>query len=297
MSPQLRAFVPFVFAWLWSTGFVSAKFGLPYAEPFTLLSLRHIFTIPIFAGIILVLGLGFGPRHAIPQQLLVGFFLHGLHLGGVFYAIKNGMPAGVSAIIVGLQPLLSFVLARIFFQERLSKRQIFGLVLGFVGIAIVLGPDLASANIPWVGVFGSICGLVGLSVGTVMQKRMQFDMPLATGGMWQFVGALAALGLLSLLTETQDVEFVWRFSATIAWLVLGISVTAMLLLTLMIREGAVSEVAAYFYLVTPLAVFQAWLFFGEYLSILAILGAVLTVFGVYLATSRSDLSDRASGSQ
>ena len=286
MSQNFRALVPFLFAWLWSTGFVSAKFGLPYAEPFTLLSIRNAITIAVFALIILAAGLRFGPLRAAPQQLLVGFFLHGLHLGGVFYAIKNGMPASLSAIIVGLQPLLSFVLAWSFFGERMSRLQIVGLLLGFVGIVIVLGPDLIDAKIPLVGVIGSVCGLVGLSVGTVMQKRMQAGMPLATGTFYQFIGAFLALSLLSFTTETQTVDPTWQFAATILWLVFGISVAAMLLLTFMIREGAVSEVAAYFYLVTPLAVLQAWLFFGEELSWISLLGVALTVFGVYLATTK-----------
>ncbi|MEM9715791.1 MAG: DMT family transporter [Pseudomonadota bacterium] len=286
MSPKLRALIPFLFAWLWSTGFVSAKFGLPYAEPFTILSIRHALTIPVFAVIILVMGFNFGPLRAAPQQFLVGFFLHGLHLGGVFYAIDNGMPAGAAAIIVGLQPILSFILARAFFGEVLSKRQIIGLVIGFAGLLLVVIPDLRNATIPVVGVIGSLCGLVGLSVGTVMQKRMRAEMPLATGSMYQFIGALVVLGALSFTTETQTIEPSWQFFAAVAWLVFGISVTAMLLLTLMIRDGAVSEVAAYFYLVTPLAVLQAWVFFGEALSITAILGGLMTVMGVYLATSK-----------
>jgi len=285
MSDRLRLFIPFIFAWLWSTGFVSTKTGLPYAEPFTMLALRHILTIAVFALIIYFFRFGFGPIKGAAQQMLVGLLLHGAYLGGVFYAIANGMPAGASAIIVGFQPILTSVLARIFFEEKMSRGQVLGLGFGLVGLSLVVAPDLAGQNIPLIGVATSLIALLGISVGTVLQKRMKREMSLATGNLYQFAGALIAMTLLSLLFETREITPHWEFVATMAWLIFGISVSAMLLLMLMIREGAVSEVAAYFYLVTPLAVLQAWLFFGETLSPTAIIGAALTVLGVYLATT------------
>lgn len=284
--------MPVLFVLLWSTGFIGARFGLPYAEPFTFLSVRFLFTLVVLYGIILAM------RERWPRGLALwlhigfaGVLVHGAYLGGVFSAIEMGMPAGVTALLVGLQPLVTAGIARSWLGEVITRNQWLGIVLGLVGITLVLGEqlDLEDPARVFTG-FGlpalaaATAALLGLSLGTLYQKRFCTGMPLTTGTFIQFVGATLVLGVASLLFETRVIEWTLPFILTLAWLIFGLSVAAILLLMALIRRGEASRVASLFYLVPPVTAVEAWILFGERLGLMALAGIVVAVVGVALAS-------------
>jgi drug/metabolite transporter (DMT)-like permease len=275
--PMTR-FIPIIFILIWSTGFIGAKFGLPYAEPFTLLMWRMIFVVPLFIALTLILK---RPNLSLKDganQALVGFLIHGLYLGGVFAAINTGMPAGLSALFVSLNPLVIGIFSGIVLKTSVSKREWLSLVLGLCGVIIVLyGASnwegvISSAGIIWLSV-----ALAGICTGTLIQKRFAHHVDHITGSSYQFGAALIFYIILSFSFETQSVDWTWAFIATLAWLVIPLSIVSILLLLYMIRQGEATRVASYFYLVPPITAIQGWLFFDERWSWLTIAGGVLVV--------------------
>ncbi len=285
MSPKTRtALIPFLFVWLWSTGFIGARFGLPYIEPFHFLSIRFAIAAPLFLVMILLFKAQGLSRGQMGWQLLVGALLHGLYLGGVFYAISLGFPAGLSAIIVGIQPVLTVAINWAVFGQAVSGRQMSGLVLGFAGLlAVILGStEVNTSDVGLIGLGTCLLALLGISISTIVQKRYCAGTPLLAGSFWQYVGALIVVLPASLMIETHWVNHTWQLYAAISWAVIPLSIIAVLLLMYMIREGEVAKVTSYFYLVPPVAVIQAWWLFGETLSIVSLIGCAVVVLGVAL---------------
>ncbi|MBV0934632.1 DMT family transporter [Marinobacterium weihaiense] len=284
LPPVLIRFVPLAFVLLWSTGFIGARFGLPYIEPFYLLWLRTLLTLLVFAGLIWVFRARWpGPRQAL-HQMVTGALVHGCYLGGVFAAIKWQLPAGVTAILVGLQPVLTAVLAWGLWGQRLQPRQWLGLGLGLAGVILVLATGLQPGqfDIRPEAVLAAALALIGISVGTLYQKRFGAGTDLLTGSFFQYLAMALMMGGLTYTVETQAVHWHPELIGALLWLVLGLSVSAILLLMLMIREGEVSRVASYFYLVPPVTALEAWWLFDEQLSLMALAGMLLAVAGVYL---------------
>ncbi len=284
LSPGLIRFVPLAFVLLWSTGFIGARYGLPYIEPFYLLLLRMLLTLLVFAGLILVFRSPWPtPRQAL-HQMVTGALVHGCYLGGVFAAIKWQLPAGVTSILVGLQPVLTAVLAWGLWGQRLQLRQWLGLLLGLVGVMLVLGTGLQPGQFELrpEAVLAALVALVGISVGTLYQKRFGAGTDLLTGSFYQYLSTALMMALLTFSLESQQIVWHPELIGALLWLVFGLSVSAILLLMLMIREGEVSRVASYFYLVPPVTALEAWWLFGEQLSWLALGGMALAVIGVYL---------------
>ncbi len=283
------AFVPWMFVLLWSTGFVGAKYALPYIEPFYLLFIRMLFTLAVFAGLCAV----FKPRWPDPvaagHQMVTGFLVHGCYLGGVFAAIKLDMPAGLTAIFVGLQPLLTALLSWRWLGEKLLGIQWLGMLLGLFGVSVViLSGQQEGANLNvGIGAFVAVgLALIAISVGTLYQKRFGSQVDLLAGSVYQYIATAIFMGLLAFLFEDRIVQWTPTLWLAMAWLVFGLSVAAILLLMLMIREGESARVASFFYLVPPAAAIEAWLLFDEQLTLLQ-LGAIgVTVFGVYLVLRR-----------
>lgn len=184
---KVARLAPYLFVLLWSTGFIGAKYGLPYADPFIFLSIRVL-----IAGIILFI-LAFAMRmpvaigaSAISRSAIIGFFLHACYLGGVFYALSVGLSAGVAAVITSLQPVLVSVLAVKFLGEKLRRVQIVGLFIGLTGVALVLGPSF-TAQIPLSGIVGITVSLIGSTVATLLQKKFGSGIPLVSGTAYQYV--------------------------------------------------------------------------------------------------------------
>jgi drug/metabolite transporter (DMT)-like permease len=278
---------PVAFILLWSSGWVAAKFGTMVSGPLTFLVIRFAVAIVCFAAICVLSGARWpSGRGELGRVLVSGVLLHGGYLGPVWWAIGQGVPAGLSGIIAGLQPLLTALAAPYLLDERLSRAQKVGLVLGFVGVALAVLPKLqhqGAAGIPWFPVLINILGMVSVTSGTIYQKRYLQGTDIRWAATLQYLAALAVIVPFALLLEPLHVEFGWQFVAVLAWSVLGTSVAAILLLLYLLNNGQVSRVASLVYLVPPLAAVQAWVFLGEALTPLVIAGTAIVVAGVYLA--------------
>lgn len=281
-------FMPGTFVFLWSTGFIGAKYGLPYAEPLTFLLYR--FAIVLVVLTIVALGVRAPwPRSsmAIVHCLVSGILLHGVYLGGVFGSIEYGMPAGITALIVGLQPLLTAVLSRPLLGETISRRQWVGLVLGLAGVSLVLAPRLMPGNSQVFSVINvslSIAALFGMTLGTIYQKKFVAGEDLRTSGVLQFTGAAIIVGGGAFFLETMHVGWTLQFIGALAWLVIVLSLGAITLLILIIRYGEVSRIATLFYLVPPVTALIAFFVFDERLSIIQLIGMILTAYAVWLGS-------------
>ena len=290
LSPRL---IPWLFVLIWSTGFVAAKYGLPYAEPFTLLSYRNGLTL-IVLFIIMQVKKSIWPSSgmAFVHLMVTGLLIHGVYLGGVFQAIKWEIPIGLTAMIIGLQPLVMAFIAVIILHERIIRKQWIGLIIGLLGLYLVLFEkfDLAIEGfftgfsfLAVLAVFGS---LVGISLGTIYQKRFCSDMDLISGTLIQYLGAFILCFIMSLCFETGDILWTNAFMITLAWQVFGLSIGAVLLLMTMIKQDALARVGSYFYLVPVLVAIQAWYLFDETMNFISIIGVLLIVFAVAIASSK-----------
>jgi drug/metabolite transporter (DMT)-like permease len=280
--------IPYLFVFLWSTGFISAKYALPFIEPFYLLFLRMVLTIGVFLLIAIILRVKWlSPKQAC-HQMVTGLLVHGIYLGGVFAAIKWGMPAGITAIVVGVQPVLTAFIVWSCFGTSLRRQQWIGLWLGLAGITTVLLSTASHENVAfgWPAMVAAVSALLAISVGTLYQKRFGNGVDLVAGTVWQYVSTAFFIGIVAWSFETRIVIWDIQLILALAWLVIGLSVTAILLLMYMIREGESAKVASFFYLVPPVASVEAWLLFGETLSLLSVSAILLTVFGVYLVIKK-----------
>jgi drug/metabolite transporter (DMT)-like permease len=274
---------PLLFVFLWSTGFIGAKYGLPHAEPLTFLLIRYLAVIALMTVIAFATKAPWPKTKAQWFHIAVsGLLVHAIYLGGVFSAISKGFPAGLSSLVVGLQPLLTAFIAGWVLKEAINARQWFGLALGLVGIGLVLSGRIQSGfNLD--GIELALLALVGITVGTLYQKRFCAGLDWRTGAVAQFVPAAAATAIVAGMTESFKVEFAPSFIFALAWLVLVLSIGAISLLNYLIRHGTSVNVASLFYLVPASTVLIAWLLFNETLSVVALFGVVLTIAGVYLA--------------
>jgi len=275
--------IPFIFVLLWSTGFVGAKFGLPYAEPFTLLMWRMAIVVPLFLILILILK---RPKISLVEagiQGLVGFLIHGVYLGAVFAAIDAQIPAGLTALFVSLNPIVIAIFSGVVLHVSISKQEWAGLFLGLFGAATVLyGASSWEGIITTRGIIWLCIALVTIVAGTLLQKRYAQKVDLITGTSYQYVAALLFFIIMSLSIETGEVNWNFNFILTMAWLVIALSLIAILLLMTMIRQGEASRVASYFYLVPPLAAFWGWLFFDEQWSWMTLLGSGMVVIALVI---------------
>lgn len=287
-SAMIR-FVPLLFVLLWSTGFIGAKYALPYIEPFYLLFIRMLLTLLVFAALCVIFKAKWPTFQQGRQQMVTGLLVHACYLGGVFAAIKWQLPAGITAIVVGLQPLLTALLGWQWLGERLRVRQWLGLALGLLGVVVILlnGQQGGGFELRPAAMLAALLALVSISVGTLYQKRYGGGVDLLTGSVYQYLATALAMGVLAFLFEERTVEWSLTLLLALGWLVFGLSVSAILLLMYMIREGESARVASYFYLVPPVTTVEAWLLFGENLSLIQSGAIGITVLGVYLVLRRS----------
>ncbi len=269
-----------LFVLLWSTGFVGAKYGLPDAEPFVFLAVR----LAIAAALLAVAALAARTRITGEQArraAVSGLLLHATYLGGVFWAISRGTPAGVSAVVVSLQPVLVAALAIPLLGERLRQRQWVGLALGVAGVVLVVAPRIGGA-LPVRGVVACLVALAGGTLGTLWQKRHGDGIPLLWGTAVQYSAATVVLAVLSAATEQQRIAWTPRFVGALVWLVVVLSLGAVLLLLVLLRRGSAAGVSSLLYLVPPATAVEAYLLFDEHLALLSVLGIVVTAVGVAL---------------
>ena len=276
-------FVPLLFVVLWSTGFIGAKLGLPDAEPLTLLSLRYA-AVLLLMGAVVVLTRAPWPRtkRECMHIAVSGLLVHAVYLGGVFTAIRLGLPAGVTALVVGLQPVLTALGAGLFLHERVRPTQWAGLALGLAGVVLVVAHKVGGGAVVAL-LAPAVLALVGITAGTLYQKRFCPSFDLRTGSVIQFLPCLLVTAFVAWRSETMVVHWTPAFLFALGWLVLVLSLGAVSLLNVLIRSGSAVNVASLFYLTPPTTALIAWAMFGETLTGLALVGMGLTVFGVWLA--------------
>jgi drug/metabolite transporter (DMT)-like permease len=272
---------PALFVVLWSTGFIGAKLGLPYIEPFTFLGIRMLTASGLLLAVALLMRAPWPREPWLLLHLIVaGLLVHGVYLAGVFTAIELGLSAGVAAIIVAVQPLLTAALAGRLLGERVTLRQWAGLALGLAGVLLVVWSKLSAGSLG--GVFAALAALLGITIGTLYQKRYCPSADIRTAGTLQYLVTGALLMGLAGIFETMQIQWSGELIFAMTWLVLVLSVGAVGLLYVLIRHGAAARVASLFYLAPPfVAIFGYWLF-GETLEPRALLGLAVVVAGVAL---------------
>jgi drug/metabolite transporter (DMT)-like permease len=285
----LVAAAPALFVLMWATGFVVARYSAPHASPFAFLSIRFPIAGLLFVLIALVLAAPWpGARQAL-HATVAGAFLHGGYLGPVYWAVAHGMPAGVSALIVGLQPLMTAILAAGLVGERIALRHWLGLAIGIAGVALVVSPKLQgglTGGITALTVAVNVAGALSISFGTVYQKRFATALNLASGGAWQYAGATLVVLVAALLTEDMRFDGTPEAWFALAWSVIVLSLAAISLLMLLIRLGDVGRVASLIFLVPGVSALMAYGLFGETLTAVQILGMAVCAAAVLIVTRK-----------
>jgi len=279
----MQRFYPLLFVFLWSTGFIGAKYGLPFADPLSFLLARYGLVIVLMTALALLTRAPW-PKEAA-QWLHIGVsgvLVHAVYLGGVFIAIKHGLPAGITALVVGMQPLLTAFGAGWLLGEKVSGRQWVGLALGFVGVGMVVSGKMGETAALGPMLLPALVALFGITIGTLYQKRFCARFDLRTGSVIQFVPTALFTALTIALFGEFHIEWNGQFAFALGWLVLVLSIGAISLLNLLIRRGSAVNVASLFYLTPPTTALIAWALFGETLSLTALAGMLLAIGGVYL---------------
>ena len=220
-------------------------------------------------------------RQAVARSGLIGFFLHACYLGGVFYAIAQGLPAGVAAVVTSLQPVLVSVFAVKVLGEQLRRTQIAGLLTGLVGVVLVLGPSI-DAQIPTPALIAIFIALIGSTTATLLQKKLGADIPLISGTAYQYLFSGCVLGLIALANQETSITWNLRFTLAFVWLIVILSVGAILLLLWLLNTGSAAKVSSLFYLVPPATAIEAFFLFGEKVNTQGFLGIGITALGVWL---------------
>ncbi|MFL6676585.1 MAG: DMT family transporter [Massilia sp.] len=283
LLPAWLAPIPIFFVVLWSTGFIVAKFGLPYAPPLTFLLLRCLGVLVVLVPVVLFWKAPW-PRGSIGHIAVAGLLLQAMYLGGVWCAIKIGMPAGLTALIVGMQPILTAVAAPLI-GERVRPRQWLGLLLGLGGVALVVYAKFSLAGLSPQAIALCVLALLSITAGAMYQKRFCPRFDLRTGTVIQFGATVAALLPFAVLFEQFDlslskVEWTASFVIALLWSVLALSIGAIFLLFKLISRNDATQVTSLLYLTPPTTAIMAWLMFGESLSLLGLAGMAVAVAGV-----------------
>jgi drug/metabolite transporter (DMT)-like permease len=273
---------PGLFVILWASGFIGAKLGLPYAEPLTFLFLRMAGAVLVLGAIVLLARPKWPSRDGILDSCAIGVFMHALYLGGVYISIANGLPAALSALIVGLQPLLTSTIANSLLGERVVARQWGGLLLGIAGVFLVV-QDKATTDeatpLAWVA---SLVALLSITFGTIYQKRFGSGIDWRPGMLVQYMAAGILFALGAMAFETRIVHWTPGFLFALFWLVFVLSFGAIWLLYFLISRAAATQVVSLFYLTPPVTALIAWALFNERLAAKALVGMVCCVIGVFL---------------
>ncbi|MEA2983741.1 MAG: hypothetical protein QOF09_5564 [Alphaproteobacteria bacterium] len=277
---------PAVFVLLWASGFIGAKLGLPYAEPMTFLTVRMTAVVLVLGLIIVLTRPAWPSRAGMLHSAVVGLLVHGCYLGGVFVAIDHKLPAGFAALVVSLQPILTSTLANRLLGERVTTWQWAGLALGIAGVYLVVHGH-TEGQAPTIAWAAATVALIGMTIGTLYQKRFGGGIEWRTGFLFQYVAASALFALLALALETRHVEWNAEFLLALGWLVFGLSLGAIWLLYFLIQHRAAARVVSLFYLTPPFTALMAWLMFNEQLSPLALAGMAVCVVGVALVNRRA----------
>ncbi|WP_020558940.1 DMT family transporter [Thiofilum flexile] len=279
--------MPLLFVILWSTGFIGAKFGLPHADALAFLSIRYAWVIVLMTGIALVTKAPWPKGLRLWIHLgIAGLLLQAGYLGGVFLAIGHGLPAGITSLVVGMQPLLTAALAGWLLHETVSRKQWLGIVLGLIGVFMVISGRANMTSLDKIDpmqLIPVVFALFSITLGTLYQKKFCPHFDLRTGAVVQFIPSLIITALLVPVLGSWRIEWTGEFIFALAWLVLVLSIGAISLLSLLIRQQGAVSVSSLFYLTPAVTALMAWILFNEHLSILQITGMVVAILGVWLA--------------
>ncbi|MEY3448088.1 MAG: hypothetical protein RLZZ14_612 [Actinomycetota bacterium] len=289
---SLMRFAPIVFVLLWSTGFVGAKYILPFAEPFVFLAIRYAVATVLLVVIAKAIGESLSlTRNQVWQSISVGVFLQVIYIGGVFYAVHLGVPAGITSAIVSLQPIVVSVLAVKFLGEKIRWVQAGGLILGLLGVSLLLLPKVFtgdfSPNFSGVGILSCFLALSGTTAGYLLQKKSGTDIPFLPGTAVQFAAATVIFALAATFTEEWKVEVTTEFLLALAWIVIALSIGSIFLLFYLLKHDSASSVSSLYYLVPPLTAIEAFVLFREKISPIGLLGMALAALGTILVTRKA----------
>ena len=275
---------PLLFILLWSSAFISGKEIVQNSSPFAALAFR--FGIVFFGFLIFAYYKKetlSAPIKNISESFFIGVLFHGIYLGGCWFSFSIGMPAGIVALIVTLQPILTNILSGPLFQEKITWRQWLGIILGFIGSLMVLGVDFGN-EFPKIGLLASIIALIAITTGTLWQKKISGKLTLSINNAYQAVGGCLFNLLLIYLFENPFINFNTSFILAMSHQIILVSFGAFTILMFLIKEGSVSKTSTLFFLVPPVTAIMAWIFLNENLSTIDIIGFLITSFGVYIAT-------------
>jgi drug/metabolite transporter (DMT)-like permease len=280
---MIRIF-PFIFVILWSSAFITTKPIIDNSDPFAALAFRfffvaigfYLFSLWSQQSIIV-------HKKNIIESFLSGVFFHGLYLGGVFYSISLGMPTGIAALIVTLQPVLTNALSGPILGEKVSTKQWIGVLLGFIGAALVLGFDVGS-DIPLLGLVATIIALIAITTSTIWQKKLSNNLPLPVSNFYQAIGGCTFHIFIIILFTEPYIDFSQTFLIAMSHQIFLVSFGAFTILMILIRNNSASKTVSIFFLIPATSAFMAWLFLNESLTNLDLLGFLITTIGVYIAT-------------
>ena len=278
---------PLIFVVLWSSAFVTTKPITANSDPFAALAFRFFFValgFLIFA--IYKRQKILTTRKNLIQSILSGVLFHGVYLGGVFYSVSIGMPTGIAALIVTLQPILTNALAGKFLNEKVSSKQWIGVILGFFGATLVLGFDIGT-SLPIVGVVASFVALLAITTSTLWQKKIDNNLPLSVSNMYQAIGGCVFHLIIITLFTDPYINFTSTFLIAMSHQIFLVSFGAFTILMFLIKNESASKTVSIFFLIPPTTALMAWLFLNEALTNLDLIGFAIATLGVYIATRKN----------
>ena len=284
MSPSMTAAASALFVFFWASGFISAKYGFPFAEPFTFLCLRFLVAIVLLTTICFIWRAEW-PKTSreLGHVAFAGLLVQATYLIGVWYGIWLGVDTGVVALIVGMQPILTGILSGVVLGQNVTKIGWVGLLLGFVGLSLVVSEKVNIAGTQGLGVLFCIIGLVGITIGTLYQKKYCGAVDTRSAVLVQNIASFSLILPLAFLFETREVVWEKEFWFALLWSSVALSVVAIALYFVLVQRGAAVKVTSMIYLSPPTTAIMGWAIFGETMSAIALLGFVTTVVGVALA--------------
>ena len=277
---------PFIFIVLWSSAFVTTKPIIDNSDPFSALAFRFfVVAFGFFIFSIYTKQKILTNHKNLLQSFLSGILFHGVYLGGVFYSVSIGMPTGIAALIVTLQPILTNALAGKFLDEKVTFKQWIGVILGFIGAALVLGFDIGS-SLPVFGVIASFIALLAITTSTLWQKKISNNLPLSVSNMYQAMGGCFFHILVIFIFTKPYINFTPTFLIAMSHQVFLVSFGAFTILMYLIKNNSASKTVSIFFLIPPTTAIMAWLFLNEKLNNLDLIGFAVATFGVYIATRK-----------
>lgn len=276
-----QRFFPAVFVLLWASAFIAAKYGTTAAGPFSFLFVRFAIVAILFGLIVLWLRPAMPKRGQMFPVVLSGVLMHGVYLGGTFYAISLDTPAGIAALVGSVQPVITCFLALGFLKEKIRNMQWLGIALGMAGVATVVWPKIGGA-IPVVGLVSCSVAVVAISVGTIIQKHHSGSIDLLAGNSIQAVAAALFYGILLLVVEPYTLEWTLEVSLAMAWSTLAVSLGAITILMMLVRKDQMAATSSLFFMAPPVAAVMGYLAFGEELGPSGIAGFVIASLGVWM---------------